>query len=146
MMLRYFHPDEFGEWLPFMSVRLLVMLDVLRHMWGQPIRVSPAKGALGRRLGERASQHNVDRWKEVRAIDVMPQGIDSEDQAHVFYMLALDIGFTGVGFYPDWRPSPGFHLDVREDRKPGDAATWGGVATPAGQHYVSVNDAMERMA
>ena len=149
-MLYYFKPDEFQrdgvDWLPQMSPRLLVMLDVLRHQWGQPIQISGSREALGRYAGDSQSQHNVDQWGEVRAADIMPAGILQDDQAHDFFMLARSIGFTGLGFYPDWNPAPGFHLDVREDHKPGDPATWGGVLRQGHQVYVSMNDALEHFA
>jgi hypothetical protein len=150
MTLHYFHPDEFvshgRDWLPDISPSLLVRLDILRHQWGRRITVSPAFGAIGRVAAGSNSQHNIEKWGEVRAIDIMPAGIATMGNAHDFYLLCLDLGFTGIGFYPHWKPNPGFHLDVRQDRKPGDPATWGGVAGESGQVYVSINDAVEAFA
>lgn len=146
--LYHFVETEFGEWHLMMSPRLLVCLDILRHRWGKKISISPAEGSLGRRLGpQNTSQHNVDVWGEVRAADVMPAGIITDADAYAFYVLATECGFTGIGVYPSWQPNPGFHLDVRTDRKPGDPATWGGVLDATGrQIYVSVNQALEVLA
>ena len=150
-MLHYFHSDEFingdRNWLRDCSPSLLVRLDVLRHMWGKPIRISAAPGAIGRMAGDSQSQHNFERWGIVRAIDVMPAGIGTPEAANGFYLLAVDVGFTGIGWYPDWKPAPGFHLDVRSDHEPGAPATWGGVKNDLGQQvYVSLNDALESFA
>lgn len=149
--LHYFVEGEFNrgeDWSLMMSPRLLVMLDVLRHRWGKIIDISPAEGSLGRRMGgQNLSQHNVDCWGEVRAADVMPHGIITDADAYAFYVCASETGFTGIGFYPSWKPKPGFHLDIRTDRSPGVPATWGGVLNDEGrQAYVSLNEAMERMA
>ncbi len=73
--LRYFHEDEFREWKGRMIVRLLVLEDTLRHQWGDKITVSPVEGALGRHKGPHAmTQHNVDMWGEVRAMDQFLKG------------------------------------------------------------------------
>lgn len=152
--LRYFAPDEFRNWWGQMSPRLLVLLDVLRYSWGQPIIVSPAEGALGRHdAGE--SQHNIDQWGEVRAADVMPDGIGRASQVRQCVEDARVLGFTGIGVYPHWSPSPGLHLDVRESRDLGDPATWGALSVDratqgqrqrgserGGQVYLSLDEAV----
>jgi hypothetical protein len=149
--LYYFTKGEFvrGEdWSLMMSHRLLICLDILRHRWGKTISISAADGAIGRRMGgQDLSQHNVDVWGEVRAVDVMPAGIVTDADAYAFYVLAVECGFTGIGFYPSWQPNPGFHLDVRQDRHPGSPATWGGVLGDEGkQVWVSLNQALEALA
>ena len=150
--LYYFEPDEFREWYFDMSPRLLVMLDTLRHQWGRVIEVSPADGALGRRMGESLSQHNVAKWGEVRAVDIFPEGVETMQQAENFWMAARAVGFTGIGLYPDALPSTMFHLDVRIDRKPGNPASWGAlrrmISKPADDddwRYVSLDDAMREV-
>ena len=146
--LYFFHPGEFnrgGEWFSAMSPRLLVLLDTLRLRWERPIRISRHPRAVGRHDGDSESQHNYDIWDEVRAVDVIPDGLKTKDDAYAFFMLAADVGFTGIGFYPDWSPSPGFHLDVRHDRRPGFPATWGRVGTEGMITDVSLNDALEVM-
>lgn len=130
--LDYFSPGEFRQWWPFMSADLLLKLDEFRRRWGAPVIVSGADGALGR-TGQGHSQHNIDTWGEVRAIDVFPQVPDGNggfkymtsatDRAKA-YMLAREIGFTGVGLYTDTAPGNMLHLDVRADADAGAPAKW----------------------
>jgi len=144
--LKYFSPSEFGTWFPLMNPDLLVKLDQLREAWGEPIIISPAVGALGRVMSSSAeSQHNVIKWGSVNAADIMPQTIFngervslSQSQLLFFYNLCVDVGFTGVGVYPDWLPFAGFHVDVRADRVAGSPATWAGINTDSGQKYIGV--------
>ena len=150
--LYYFEPGEFREWYRSMSPRLMVMLDVLRHQWGQPIEVSGADGALGRNMGGSLSQHNIDKWGDVRAVDVFPHGVATMDQAERFWLAARSVGFTGIGVYPDAMPSVMFHLDVRIDRAPGNPSSWGGlrrmISKPAEDddwRYVSLEEAMREV-
>ena len=150
--LRYFTPDEFREWWPQMSPRLLVMLDVLRHQWGQPIEISPADKAIGRKAGASLTQHNIDKWGEVRAVDIFPAGVTTVDEAERFWALIKRVGFTGRGVYPDALPSVMFHVDVRVDRNPGEPAEWGAlrrmISRPAEDddwRYVSVEEALREV-
>ena len=133
--LRYFTPAEFGEWWPLMSPDLLLKLDEFRARLGVPVMISPAPGALGRHLGSSLSQHNVDMWGEVRAADVMPLGADLQTA----YRVAREVGFHGIGLYPDWKPHPGLHLDVR----PGPLALWSGLLDNEGnQYYTGIEAAL----
>ena len=118
--LRYFSAAEFGEWWPLMSTELLQKLDEFRARLGVPVRISPHSRALGRNDGPLSfSQHNVDMWGEVRAADVMFEGVSLKRA----YEVAKAVGFSGIGAYPDWQPSAGLHLDVR----PGPLGTWAGI-------------------
>lgn len=144
--LRHFTPAEFRGWGELLSPRLLVVLDVFRGHWGAPVMISPAQGAIGRRLGPDAtSQHNPDRWGEVRAVDVMPEGMDTAQAMRQAMYLARWSGATGIGVYPHWRPRPGLHIDVRTDRDVGDPALWGAVDEDGTQIYVSLARALEVM-
>jgi len=133
MQLRYFTAAEFGEWWPLMSTELLTKLDEFRHQLGVPVRISPASGALGRRMGMATSQHNVDLWGEVRAVDVMFEGVSLERG----YQVAKEVGFSGIGAYPDWKPSKGMHLDVRQ----APLALWSGVLESGKQVYKGITSA-----
>ena len=138
--MKHFKPEEFQGFYHDLSVVLCEKIDLTRERWGKPIHVSKAPGAVGRHLGiYDTSQHNIDRWHEVRALDVMPEGLESAYEVGQFFELAKEIGFTGIGFYPNWKPLPGFHLDVR----PGKLATWGRID---GKHYVSIIEAFESIA
>ena len=147
MTLYFFSRDEFRGWFDQMDPRLLFLLDSLRHQWGQPIRISQADGAIGRHMGEGLSQHNADKWGMVRAVDVYVDGVTNEQQAREFVDLAEQVGFTGIGVYPDWAQGIGFHLDVRVDAIPGKPAKWGAVNNEVGQQrYVVMSQALEAIA
>lgn len=160
--LHYFDRSEFireEDWFTKMSPRLLVLLDTFRHLTGMCI-ISPHKDAIGRR-DDTDSQHNIEKWGEVRAVDVFP-AFKSELYIKITYQLhesdtsrltandwvetAKYIGFTGIGYYPNWtynsEQRPGLHLDVRESAKPGEPVTWGRI----GEQYVSLDKAMENLA
>lgn len=149
--LYYFPQEEFQGWWSEMDPRLLVMLDVLRHKWNGPIWVSEAPGACGRVLGpEDESQHNVERWDMVRAVDVFPSGMTTYQKAFTMTVYAARLGFTGIGLYPEYKPSPGLHLDVRRDRWPGNAAKWAGIRDPEAPvgtpvDYVGLQQGLERL-
>ena len=136
--MRNFSEAEFQGWLPVMSPKLLLRLDRLRDEWCKSISISKAKGAVGR-LGKGESQHNVKRWGECRAVDIFPKGIDTADDARQFIELCKLVGFTGIGFYPQWT-KPGFHVDVRDGER---IATWGAYYELGGQRYYSIEEALE---
>ena len=135
--LQHFTPQEFGDWWPLMSVDLLQKLDLFRAILGEPVDISPVDGALGRHGGQSdTSQHNVDRWGEVRAADVMPRNVD----LGTAYQAALEAGFTGIGLYPEANPRPMLHLDVREADT---VAQWSGFrAGSGGWDYRGVGEAL----
>ena len=144
--LYHFDRSEFRQWWHVMDPRLLVVLDICRAAWGAPFRISPVNGALGRRLGkDSTSQHNIERWGEVRAADVFPEGLDNQLDAARMLGIARRSGVTGIGIYPNWRPSCGIHFDVRRDAKPGNPVTWGGVDSGSGQRYVSWDAACDKL-
>jgi len=124
--MKYFDKSEFGDSWPVMSQDLMEKLDEWRGLLGFPVFISPAQGALSRYLGsEKTSQHNVDKWGECRAADVMSKHFDTVDDMRRGYECAKKVGFTGIGASMIWRPHSGFHLDVRQDRQPGNPAKWG---------------------
>ena len=134
--LDHFDPSEFGGWFDLVDPGVLVRLDVLRELWAAPISISQAAGAVGRR-DESGSRHNVERWGAVFAVDVFPAGIRSRKDAERFISLAKSVGFTGIGFYPQWS-RPGFHLDRRDD-----VARWGAQYDAAGnQVYISLEKSL----
>jgi len=148
--LYHFQPWEFirgqESWISRMDHRLLVMLDLLRYRWGKRISISGHPAAVGRYKGSSLSQHNVEHWGTVRAVDIMPDGLETHEDVYAFFLLATEIGFTGIGFYPDWKPTPGFHVDVRYDIKPGFPTTWGYIGTAENITKVSLNEALEVMS
>lgn len=150
--LRHFSAGEFGPYWPLMSPRLLLLLDEFRERLGYPVTISPAPGGIGRPVinsdgsinpeeAESGTQHNWLKWGEVRAVDVFPQppGGATPAERQRWLKIAQEIGFTGIGIYPDWQPAPGIHLDVRADREPGRPALWAGIKGPDGrQTYTEI--------
>ena len=131
---QHFDAEEFREWSDDMSARLVTMLDVLRFKLGSPIAVSASEYALGRELGRgKMSEHNVDHWGEVLAVDCFISGVYNRAQAEAVVYEAEGIGFTGIGVYSDTRNNQGqeqvmFHLGVRPNELMGSPATWGRIS------------------
>jgi len=128
-----FSQEEFREWSDDMSPRLVTMLDVLRFRLGSAIEISASEYALGRNLGRNElSEHNIDEWGEVLAVDCFISGIYNRAQAEEVAREAKAIGFTGIGVYSDTHNNQGddqvmFHLGVRPTEMMGSPATWGRV-------------------
>jgi len=131
---QHFTQEEFREWAEDMSPRLVTMLDVLRFRLGSAIAISASDYALGREIGRgKMSEHNVDEWGEVLAVDCFISGVYNRAQAEAVVYEAKSIGFTGIGVYSDTRNNQGeeqvmFHLGVRPTELMGSPATWGRVA------------------
>ena len=130
---QHFSAEEFRAWADDMSPRLVTMLDILRFRLGSPIAVSGSEYALGRNLGRgKMSEHNIDEWGEVLAVDCFIGGVYNRIQAEAVAHEAEAIGFTGIGVYSDTRNNQGqeqvmFHLGVRPNEDMGNPATWGRV-------------------
>ena len=147
---RWFARDEFGEWADMMHPALLFALDVLRDALNAPVVISPAKGALGRRMGMSTSLHNVDFHGMCYAVDVLLPLSFGVDQG---FDAARDLRlFSGIGVYPFWKPRAGLHLDVRhlsplnpsKGATPRTPATWGAVPGAYGrQEYMSAAAALD---
>jgi len=131
---QHFEAEEFREWSDDMSPRLVTMLDVLRFKLGSPIEISLSEYALGRNLGRNElSEHNIDEWGEVLAVDCFVSGVYNRAQAEAVAHEATAIGFTGIGVYSDTRNNQGqeqvmFHLGVRPNEDMGSPATWGRIS------------------
>lgn len=153
--LNHFTPNEFGAYWPLMSVELLKKLDAFRDRLGYPVSISPAPGAIGRPIigqtdaaaesGAESSYHNYLMHGEIMALDVMPipPGGATPAERQRWVNIAREVGFTGIGLYPDWKPRPGMHLDVRpvSALRAGQAfASWSGVRDSSGnQVYTSID-------
>ena len=131
---QHFSQEEFREWAEDMSPRLVTMLDVLRFRLGRPIAISASEYALGRNLGRgKMSEHNIEEWGEVLAVDCFISGVYNRAQAEAVAHEAEGIGFTGIGVYSDTRNNQGqgqvmFHLGVRPNELMGSPATWGRIS------------------
>ena len=131
---QHFTQEEFRGWAEEISPRLITMLDVLRFKLGSPIEISLSEYALGRELGVgKMSEHNIDEWGEVLAVDCFIGGVYNRAQAEAVVYEAEEIGFTGIGVYSDTRNNQGqeqvmFHLGVRPNELMGSPATWGRIS------------------
>ena len=131
---QHFSQEEFREWGEEMSPRLVTMLDVLRFWLGSAIEISASDAALGRNLGrDKLSEHNVDHWGEVLAVDCFIGGVYNRAQTEAVVYEAEGIGFTGIGVYSDTHNNQGddqvmFHLGVRPNELMGSPATWGRIS------------------
>ena len=131
---QHFSQEEFRDWAEDMSPRLVTMLDVLRFRLGRPIAISASEYALGRNLGRgKMSEHNIDEWGEVLAVDCFVSGVYNRAQAEAVVYEAEAIGFTGIGVYSDTDNNQGddqvmFHLGVRPNELMGSPATWGRIS------------------
>lgn len=143
--LENFNPGEFRYWWARMSPHLTIRLDILRYRLGRPIHISANPMAIGRNNGPIGmSDHNVDKWGEVRGVDVFVEGVTTKDQAMRVVRVANELGFTAIGVYPEWRNNigenqVGFHFGYRPRCKMGDPDTWGQV----GGDYVGVDLALD---
>lgn len=136
--MKNFQPSEFRGWHRLMDPKLLLVLDRFRDEWGKPVAVSPAEGAIGRRLNPpNISYHNISKWGLVKAIDVMPDGLRSGSDFRKVFEAAKKAGATGIGLYPDWKPKPGIHLDVRD----GALAKWSAFNVSGKQTYFAIEKA-----
>jgi hypothetical protein len=144
-IMQYFEPSEFGPWWPDMSRELLQKLDKFRGLWGAPVEVSPAAGGIGRHLGPGdTSQHNIDRWGKVLAVDLFPKVPAGRsgyrymstraDRARAL-RCAKQAGFSGIGLYTDTRPGNMVHLDVRQTEA---VALWSRI----NGNYLGINEAI----
>lgn len=134
--MKHFTASEFGLWWPLMNAELLTKLDAFRERWSAPVRISPAEGGIGRHNGsDDESQHNVDAWGEVRAVDVFPmietrpgeyRYMSTREDRQRAYDTARNVGFTGIGLYTDTQPGDMLHVDTR--KAGGRVALWSRVA------------------
>jgi len=93
---QHFDQEEFRDWAEDMSPRLVTMLDVLRFLLGSPIEVSGSEYAIGRNLGRgKMSEHNVDEWGEVLAVDCFVRGVYNRAQAEAVAREAVTASDAG---------------------------------------------------
>lgn len=149
--LRYFTASEFGPYWPLMNAELLQLIDAFRHELGYPVAISPVPGAIGRPVigadqvnqeeKNSGSWHNWFTHGQVYAIDLMPMppGGATAAERQRWRDVARRLGARGIGIYPDWKPRPGIHLDMRTDRTADNPAEWAGVLLDGKQVLVGIN-------
>jgi len=101
--IKYFKPTEnWGDHLK-MEYDLIAKLDAWREIIGIPVIVNCAYATSGH---SKNSLHY-----QGRAVDGYIKGVADPREV---YKLCLKANLNGIGIYPKWQPSPGFHLDNRE--------------------------------
>src|SRR5690625_7823831 len=114
MKLHYFSTEEFRGQKDLIDTRLLALLDVFRHVWGQPVAISAHPNAIGRDNGD--SYHNYKKHGRVYAIDVMTFGIEGYEDDLRAAAAARMVGVTGIGVYPHWLARTGTSMDSLTQR------------------------------
>jgi hypothetical protein len=133
-----------NEWKGFKDVAhpqlkesIKIWTDSLQQ-YGIYAYISPNPEALFR-PGVGKSSHYPDEEGLFRAADIMlcyGSGDNLiQDDVVLAYILARKAGFKGIGFYPEWNPNTGFHVDAREKQ---NIATWSKI----NGSYVGINKAV----
>lgn len=140
-MKKFFTVPEFRGFYDRMDPELLEVMEKFRAAWGKTVLISPAPGAIGRKDGN--SFHNYVLHGKIKAIDLMPQGLEKANFKAAFE-AAVNAGATGIGIYPDWKPQPGIHIDVgvRPGRGVGNPARWSGVNVDGKQVYKKLEEVL----
>ena len=103
--VRHFGPQEWGKDPDLVDERLVLTMDEVRAQAGVPVIVHVAWDD-GGHSGN--SQHY-----DGKAVDFhFGRGLSLVEE---FALLSSFRAFGGIGFYPDWRPRPGWHVDIRDN-------------------------------
>lgn len=118
--LRYYS-KEYHSVLHLFDAQLVYAVDNLREVVGEILLISPVKGAISRiKEKYKYSRHYaVNRLSD--ALDLM---VPSGDLRKIYDTNIPEIG--GIGVYPDWKPYPGIHIDLRPRKTDGSRAEWMG--------------------
>lgn len=101
--IRFFRPEEWRNDPAKASPELVWALDHVREMAGIPINIHVCYAASGH------SEHSLHLTG--KAVDFhFGKG---RTHAEEFTLLRNCPEFGGVGFYPEWLPRPGWHVDIR---------------------------------
>lgn len=106
---KHFRPSEFGAGVENIDPALLFLLDLIREKAGVPVHIhAPAFTRSGHAT---KSQHYLGKAADFHFGD----GLTHEQERAVIEECLAEMGITGgLGFYPFWRPRPGWHVDVRD--------------------------------
>lgn len=135
--MKHFEPWEFDltrwggrDWFSQMDPNLLLILDASREEHGQPVHISPVRGALGRPHSG-STDHDPERnsARTVRAADVFVDGVRTPEDVQAFVQVLRNAGASAIGVYPHWRDATGktrvgFHVGYRPSRQ-SNPALWG---------------------
>jgi hypothetical protein len=129
-VLIYFDKHEAWGDPKMMNGLLLVLLDTIRSRLHQGIIVHHGWEVRANAASQHPRGNAVDfHVKNLPALEATMKLLSILDELQAS-------NHVGFGLYPDWKPVPGFHLDVR-----GSRARWGRIA---GQ-YVSFEKALKEL-
>lgn len=125
--VKYFQESEFFGQTLYVDAEVVFALDKLREKVGR-LMISPVgPDAIVRR--KPGTWHDITGGKLSKAIDIMPLDA-SLSQLYFSAQSIPEIG--GIGLYPDWKPHPGAHIDLRVRKPGGGLAEWSGVIADNG--------------
>ncbi|MGE4298313.1 MAG: hypothetical protein AB7E47_09825 [Desulfovibrionaceae bacterium] len=108
--VRHFAPEEWGHDPSRVAPELVLRLDAVREAAGVPLHVHVAFDRGGH---SPASRHYATAERPLAdAVDFHFDGQADLSPLEEFALLA-GFGFGGMGYYPDWLPRPGWHVDLR---------------------------------
>jgi len=104
--VRFFKKDEWLKDPDKVSPDLVLAMDRLREVAGVPILIHVA--------WEESGHATKSYHYQGLAVDFhFATGMTCQEE----YRVITDLGlFGGVGFYPHWKPRPGWHVDLRKDQ------------------------------
>ena len=110
--IKHFRPEEFAapdrpETGLMMNPELVKGLDRIRDLIGYPLYIHHNGGYAFSGHGD-GSYHYVG---EAADFHFDPNSMFTSREEMKF-ILSLGL-FGGIGFYPEWKPVPGFHVDIR---------------------------------
>lgn len=123
--IRSFRADEWGKDPERVDFRLVEILDEVRCDAGVPIHIHVAWDDGGH---SSKSQHYLGKAVDFHFGDGLTH---LEELA----LLSCQPEIRGLGFYPGWRPRPGWHADLRADPK---RLLW--VRSPEGSYFYGFRD------
>lgn len=106
---KHFARSEWRKNPDLVDASLIDKLDAARDLAGLPIHIHVAWDNDGHSPN---SYHYRGEAVDFHFTPGLPHSRELE--------ILETVGFGGIGFYPEWRPRPGFHVDIRT----GKLARW----------------------
>lgn len=101
--IKYFKPAEFPKNPNAMVLDAVQALDQLREISGTPIQIHVGWDNAG----------HASKSYHYRGLAIDFHFCQHTDYAQQLRWIEEVPDFGGIGFYPDWRPHAGWHVDLR---------------------------------
>lgn len=106
--IKFFNPSENWGDTSIIKYPLVKLLDVFRGRIGKPVKIL---------CGTQGDHVNGSKHYIGEAVDIVFPWATKEELWDM-YILAVKVGFRGIGVYPHWKLDGqeigGLHLDIRE--------------------------------